>query len=334
MPPLHRRYAVLAAVVLTTPQFAGVVSPPSRQIAQEIGRTDSLAIDDGMLHYRVAGRGQPVVLLSGGPGLSGDYLQAVYRHLANTSRAVLLDQRGTGLSRLARMDSTTLTVRKAVDDIEALRVRLGVDRLFLLGHSWGGALALAYTAVHPRQVAGIVLIGSAAPSFTKDLGIGEKLKQRLTSADLDSIRQWSNLAAVPARNAEAMLQLGRLNRKAYLFDGAMSDAVERTRPPESFNWTVGRLMTQDLQRTRFDVSSALADAARSTEPPLRALVVYGEADVIGEATAPQIRAALPNAPVRVVRHSGHYPWVEAPEDFYAIIDAVLSEWRRQDASPH
>jgi pimeloyl-ACP methyl ester carboxylesterase len=145
--------------------------------AQSRSAQDSLRLPDVTLHYQTMGRGEPVLILSGGPGASSVYLEPVFIAVAHRARAILLEQRGTGRSVLTRTDSTTLTLRLAVEDIEALRKRLGVEKLTLLGHSWGGQLAMAYTVAYPTCVHALVLVGSAGAGP----GLGKEISQKLKS---------------------------------------------------------------------------------------------------------------------------------------------------------
>src|SRR6476660_614183 len=75
--------------------------------AQSRSTQDSLRRSDVTLHYQTMGRGEPVLILSGGPGAPSTYLEPVYEDVARHARAILLDQRGTGRSVLTRIDSTT-----------------------------------------------------------------------------------------------------------------------------------------------------------------------------------------------------------------------------------
>ena len=329
---IHAQPGRLRRLLLVTSLACVAATSPARASGQTVAeRRDSIDVGDCTLHYRVAGRGfLTALVLSGGPGSSADYLLPVQARLARTTRAVLLDQRGTGSSTLRRMDSTTLKVRRAVDDIEAVRVRLGASRVVLVGHSWGGALAMAYAAVHPEHVSALVLVGSAAldggPGFAR--AVGEHLAERLTLADRDSIRRWAALETDPSRHQQALAQLARLDRKAYLSDPRNDAAVERSKATTTMNATVLRVMLADLARTGHALDSELTSAARASAPPMRVLVLFGDADVIGESSAPEIRAAIPTAEVRVIPHSGHYPWIEAPEAFYDAVNAFLATLRR------
>ena len=101
--------------------------------------------------------GQPVLFLHGGPGAGAG---AVHRRFfdPHTWRVVIFDQRGAGRSRpLGGL--TDNTTPHLVDDIEALRRHLGIERWLLFGGSWGSTLALAYAQAHPLHVSGMVLRG-------------------------------------------------------------------------------------------------------------------------------------------------------------------------------
>ncbi|MBU8543189.1 MULTISPECIES: prolyl aminopeptidase [Roseomonadaceae] len=102
-------------------------------------------------------RGQPALFLHGGPGAGAG---AIHRRFfdPNHWRVVIFDQRGAGRSRpLGELrDNTTPHL---VEDIEALRRFLGIDKWLLFGGSWGSTLALAYAQAHPDRVTGCVLRG-------------------------------------------------------------------------------------------------------------------------------------------------------------------------------
>ena len=292
--------------------------------AQSRSTQDSLRLPDVTLHYQTMGRGAPVLLLSGGPGAPSAYLAPVYDSVARNARAILLDQRGTGRSVLTRFDSTTLTLHLAVEDIEALRKRLGVEKLTLFGHSWGGQLAMAYTVAHPTRVHALILVGSAGAGPGLGDRIMEKLKARLTPLDVESIRYWAGQVADPRRNAEALLAMKRFNTYAYMYDRRLVDERLKYVTEAELRSQTGAVMMRDLSRTGFDLRADLARIGR--DPKLRPAVAiyYGEVDGIGEVSAPQINAAFPAAIVRVFPRSGHYPWIEAPDAFYRELNAFIA----------
>jgi len=111
------------------------------------------------LYYEECGnpQGKPVVFLHGGPGAG---INAAARRFFDpkTYRVILFDQRGAGKSRphASTDDNTTW---KLVEDIETLRVFMGVERWQVFGGSWGSTLALAYAQKHPERVSELVLRG-------------------------------------------------------------------------------------------------------------------------------------------------------------------------------
>ena len=119
--------------------------------------------------YEVRGSaaGRPLVMVNGGPGFDHTYVLCsdAWDKLARTRRVVFYDQRGNGRSGPLRKGQTC-TLADQVADLDALRMRLGVDRFDLLGHSWGGYLVMAYAAQHPEHVAHLIIADSAAPKWT------------------------------------------------------------------------------------------------------------------------------------------------------------------------
>lgn len=122
--------------------------------------TGTLDVGDGhVLHYeRVGTRGaKPAVFLHGGPGggISPDH-----RRLFDPARydVLLFDQRGCGQS-TPHAELTANTTWHLVDDIEKLRVQMGVEQWLVFGGSWGSTLALAYAETHPQRVSALVLRG-------------------------------------------------------------------------------------------------------------------------------------------------------------------------------
>lgn len=109
--------------------------------------------------------GKPALVLHGGPGSGSD---PWFRRLFDPGRyrVVLHDQRNSGRSTPHAsepvVDLATNTTQYLVDDIERLRIHLGIDAWLVLGGSWGSALTLAYAEQHPTRVTELVLFGVTA----------------------------------------------------------------------------------------------------------------------------------------------------------------------------
>ncbi|HVR41690.1 MAG TPA: alpha/beta hydrolase, partial [Thermoanaerobaculia bacterium] len=135
--------------------------------AAENGKT--IDTPSGTLYYETIGGGSatPLLVINGGPGFDHPYVHVgdeVWSQLATKRAIVFYDQRGTGKSVLKEGGTTTLA--DLLGDIELLRKQLGYERWDVLGHSWGGLLAMAYTARNPDRVRKVIICDSAAPKWS------------------------------------------------------------------------------------------------------------------------------------------------------------------------
>ena len=117
-------------------------------------------------YYKVPGQGEPFILLHGGPGMFHDELYPYLGNWPESNKVIFFDQRGNGKSVMDKIDSTNFTVELMVEDLEALRIEFGIDKLNIIGHSWGGLLALYYAATYPEHVKRLLLT-DAAPVNTE-----------------------------------------------------------------------------------------------------------------------------------------------------------------------
>jgi proline iminopeptidase len=157
---------------------------------------DGSFVRDGVqLFYRTSGTGLPIVLLSGGPGFDADYMMAVADVIPGSYQRIIYEQRGTGRSRVASLTAETMTLRHAVDDLEALRVHLKQDRLTLIGHSWGGMLALAYASQYPNRVDRMIVVGSGGATLEHLAWFEDNITARLRPEDLEGVRYWGEASS-------------------------------------------------------------------------------------------------------------------------------------------
>src|SRR5215470_557624 len=109
-----------------------------------------------LIYFKSLGQGPPLLVVHGGPGASHDYLLPYLLPLARHHRVVYMDERGSGKSGKLE-DPKGYTVENMVEDVEALRVALGLGKIDLLGHSYGGVLAQAYALRYQQHLSHLVL---------------------------------------------------------------------------------------------------------------------------------------------------------------------------------
>ena len=261
------------------------------------------------LFERRVGDGPPVVVLHGGPGAHHDYLLPGFDRLATGRTLIYYDQRGGGRSPVAR--DVPVGWREQVADLEALRVSWGLDRLAIVGYSWGGLLALLYALEHPARVSHLALV-SAAPAWR------------------DARREFE--ARFAARSAAPAIQAMRAELQASGLRDRDPDAHRR----RTFELSVAGYFhdpakVRDLTafrvtgRTQQEVWESLGDydlRPRLAALKVPAVVVHGDDDPIPVESARTL-AALLGAPFHLLPACGHVPQVEAVGPFVAVLDAFL-----------
>jgi proline iminopeptidase len=280
-------------------------------VAETVGAVETMVpVGDVSLLVRRTGRGHPTVVLHGGPGAHHEYLLPYFDDLATGRELIYYDQRGGGRSTVAR--DVPVGWREQVGDLEALRDRLGIAQLTIVGYSWGGLLALLYALEHRDRVERLALV-SSAPSWR---AARERFEQAFSRRNLDprfqEERRRLRESGLRERDPVAFQQrIFELSVAPYFFD------PDRARDLTPFRVT---------GRTQQEVWSSLGDYdLRPRLPTLQgipSLVMHGENDPIPiEAAA--TTAELIGAPFHRLPRCGHVPYVEARSTFDALLDAFL-----------
>jgi len=280
-------------------------------------RMATFASNDGSpLAVHEAGGGRPLVCLPGGPMKASTYLGDL-GGLSDHRALQLLDLRGTGDSP-EPTDAASYRVDRQVDDVEALRRHLGLDRVDLLAHSAGAALALLYASRHPDRIGRLVLV---CPT-PKVVGIDVTDGDRREVAELRRDEPWF---------ADAFAAFERI------WSGHPTDADwDAIEPFTNGRWDAARqahavaearLMNMAAAREYYARGAIDTHAVRSALAHMDApvLLVAGEFDV----ALPPTRAAeyaelVPRGELVVVPRAGHSPWLDEPDRFIDEVAGFLN----------
>lgn len=271
--------------------------------------------DGTVLSYREVGDGVPLVCYPGGPGRSVDYLGDL-GGLSKSRRLILLDPRGVGDS-ADPADPASFRVDHLVNDLESLRVHLGVDQMELLAHSAGSILATLYAAAHPDRLSKLLLItpGLAA--------VGVDLTEELLNAGLErrSAEPWYTPAL------EAMEKISAGDRSMEAFHASRPFFYGRWDETARVHATAGVSERHQAAREGYfagatiDPPAIAAELKKLTAP---VLLYAGDQDpLVPPAMVQQAAPAFPDATVIVQAGSGHFPWIDDPETFAGNVAAFL-----------
>jgi proline iminopeptidase len=280
----------------------------------------SFTRDGVVLHYRTVGSGSPVVLLSGGPGFEVDYMLPVGDFLPPSYQRVFLEQRGTGRSRVA-LTAETMTIRNVVEDLEGLRVHLKQERLFLVGHSWGGMLAMAYAAAHPDRIDRMILIGPGGPTLEFTQWFPDNIRMRLRPEDLEAERSWDDAEKRGIDPDKAALEGIRAITPGYFFNREKGLTFAKQLTDGAVHVKVNVLLFEDMAKG-YDSRPGLQRLDRPV------LIVQGHQDPVGDKTAEDIHTAIKTSVLAYINKCGHFPWLEQPDVFRKAINDFLSATSR------
>lgn len=107
---------------------------------------------NGRIYYQIVGKGDPVIVIHGGPGLDQGYLLPGMALLAKNHQVIFYDQCGSGRSSISVIDEQHINDEQFVEDLETLRKALGHPKITLVGHSLGGLLAMRYAIKYSSNV--------------------------------------------------------------------------------------------------------------------------------------------------------------------------------------
>jgi len=305
------RFLLICALLVPACARAPEESAPSEPPASE----GLLAINGTEIFVERLGRGEPVIVVHGGPMLEHGYLLPHLAPLADDYELILADQRLSGRSAgEVAIDSVRLST--FVADIEALRQELELGPCHLMAHSWGGLLALHYALDHPENQRSLTLLGPMSAS--SDLWQRE---QQAMAAGVDPADQEARQAileseAFAAADPQAIEALLRLSFKPQFHDPSRLAELQLYVPEDYMarSRQFGNLMV-DL--TSYDLHERLAQIEVPT------LIIYGADEPGLEIGGRALADAIPGSTLVAIDEAGHFPFIERPEEFFSAVRDFL-----------
>jgi proline iminopeptidase len=279
-------------------------------------RESRIPVGKASLYSREIGRGQPIIVLHGGPDFDHGYLLPDLDRLADAFRLIYYDQRGRGRS-VDHVLPEEVTLTSDVDDIDRVRQHFRLQSSALLGHSWGTVLALEYALRHPERVSHMILM-NPGPASASDFAVLRKAYVQKLGADLERQRDIRASAAYKEGDPDTVAARYRLHFKPALkrpedYEKLMAtmkagfirkgkEGIVRARAIED------RLMRDSWEMDGYDLLSKLQALSIPT------LVIYGDHDIIPGEIAMHIARAIPHAQLVTLKNCGHFAFLECPGD--------------------
>lgn len=298
--------AVLGGAILVTDRRAAAREAAAEAAFPPTGQF--LAVDGVQVHADVRGAGPDLVLIHGASGNTRDFTHALADDLARRYRVIAMDRPGLGWT--TDGGAPVLSPGEQARILREAASRLGATRPLVLGHSYGGAVALAWALEAPQGAAGLVIVSGATMPWEGGLG----LWYRLTDSRAGRAILAPLIAAyAPARLAESTVA------EIFAPDAAPPGYLERVGAGLS-------LRRHSLRANTAQVNGLLphvrAMAERYGDITLPVEILHGDADTITpiDTHSRRLARAIPGAVLTELPGAGHMPHHTHPEAVAAAID--------------
>lgn len=259
------------------------------------------------------GRGHAVLILSGGPGFTAWNLLPLQQHIAKQHRALLFDMRGMGDQADFSLPEASLLLQW-IEDIEQIRKAKQINKWTLVGHSWGGLMALLYARAHPGVVDKIVLLNPVDPEKRGLAEIVERINERQQAFSVqDGEAKLTDRKAIHEsfEKTEESVRLYQIQQVLPTYFVDMHEGVRYAAQfsANDFSPEINNRIWQEYDQMRFT-----KDDARLIRQPI--VFAACDQDLLMPENMKGLNDFFPNMNTHVFQQCAHFPWVEQPKLFY------------------
>ena len=301
-------------------------APATHVFPQQEGFVDANGV---MIYYLTLGRGEPLVIMHGGPGASHEYFLPYLLPLARHNRLIFLDERGSGRSQKLE-DRTQYTIENMVEDIEAVRKALNLGKINLLGHSYGGALVQAYALKYQQNLSHLIL-GSTWSSSAAMNQLFVRMKENMTPELRERIDKMETAGLYGhgkpyERNrysADYLVAAWGEGYFPYVYQG---------RPDPNYDPVAAGNMAWDLYREmwgehgEFVIDGNLKSVEytdRLSAIKVPTLILVGDHDECDPSLSKVMQSKIAGSKLVIFPKSGHMTFVDQPTMFVTAVNEFL-----------
>ena len=270
---------------------------------------------EGEIHgRRFDGDGPPAVLLHGGPGMSASYLDPLAQLLAGVFSPILYQQRGL----LPTTIDEPFTVETNVADAEAVIDAAAGGRAWIVGHSWGGHLALHLLVSSPERIAGAIILDPLGAHLEVMEEFGKRLEAPLTDEERARFEEIEAREEAGTSTAEESMESLRIVWPSYFAD-----------PPTAPPMPDIELVVPAFAGTMASVNAhaeaeTLVRGLPAVPAEIPVLFVHGAASPMPVRASTDRRKLIPHADVEVIEGAGHFIWHERPDEVRDVVRAFVA----------
>lgn len=265
---------------------------------------------DKSLYYHHLGKGEPIVIIHGGPGLNHRYFLPHLERLSHNHHLIFYDQKACGDSEIPA-DTNEMSVQAFVNDIDKIRSRFKLKKVHILAHSWGTSLALRYAMQKPQYISSLILSNPTGTSYADVRETSKLLNAKFDYNDQQRRMQIINSTAFRQNDPSALAELIKLSFAKNMARPDLVDSIQLYYPLDFVKKNASlKYLFRDL--TDYDLYDACSKIAIPT------LILEGDAD-IGLESARKLSATIKSSALHIIPNSGHFPFIENPPLFDQLV---------------
>lgn len=293
--------------------------------------------DSIKIYYETQGEGVPIIMIAGGPGCNPSFFKESHKLWQTSGRLIYVHNRGRGRSQKLDTIPGAYSLAADVKDIEAVRKALGVEKVIVYGHSYGGMVALLYAATYPHNCLAVMttgtLSGAAAWQEHNIDGIKYFLRRHYPEEweKIVKIHEDSNLTS-----GDAYDSVWPRITESYYYDPEMDRLMQEYRKKTSdsretsFNYNVYLCMVGEDPEWIIDGTLKgfeLVPLFSAIDFP--ALIMGGRYDrICPPAVQKEIADGIKDSRLVIFEKSGHRPFIEEPLEFFQVTGEFLRDIMR------
>lgn len=277
-------------------------------------------VDGAKLYCRVFGENKsPLIVMHGGPGLGAGYLLPQMAALEKFSSAIFYDQRGTGKS-TGGNDWQSDPFQTYVKDVEQLRQAFSLEKVSLLGHSWGGLLASLYALAYPQHVDKIIFLNSVPLSSAEYLEF-VKHRNEIVNTNQEELASMRLSKAFEQGDPKTIEKFYRLYFRNYFTKPEQVDQLTLKMSPMAAinNFKIYDLFYNHMIKYPFELYDKLRTLNKAS------LIVACDKDVIPFKYTERLQKNMISSKLALIKDCGHFPYLDQPKVLFEMLKDFIEQ---------
>jgi len=284
-----------------------------------------------LIYYMTVGHGSPLMIVHGGPGASHDYFLPYLLPLARHNKLIFIDERGSGKSERLE-DVSKYTVENMAEDCEAVRKALGLGKISILGHSYGGVVVQAYAFKYQQNLTHLIL-GS---TFSSTAEINQALAKIKAAMSEDQRNRMEEFEKAGLFDKGQLWEHGRYPEEyaklawgvgyfPFLYQNHPDANYDPVAGNTTNSWELYREMWGSHGEYIVDgnlKSVEWVDRLSSIKVPT--LIIVGDHDESDPVMSKEMNAKIPGSKLVIVPKSGHMTFVDQPDLFIKTVSDFVN----------